>query len=121
MKFKEVTYYHSCLVAVILLSSCASSNPKFYQLRTEPGYCYPPVSYTYDNKSKPYDDISRVVDSSLQKKYSGHSLMVANATGVLKDLIKLQADPSPATSYLKRQQILTQLFLVSTEISSIAA
>jgi hypothetical protein len=55
-------------------------------------------------------------------KYSRHSLMVANATGVLKFLKEQEQQPfhSPAWWQL-HQRILTRLFLISTQIESIAA
>ena len=118
---KKIALFTVSLGVVWLLVSCAASNQRFNQLRTESGYCYPPVVYSYDSSSRPFDSLSKVLDPILKKKFSEHSLMVANAAGVLRYLKELQADPSPSTAYGKRQQILTQLFLVSTEISSMAA
>jgi hypothetical protein len=120
VNIKAVMLYQLSLAIVILLGACASANPRLKQLRTESAYCYPPVLYTYDSTTRPSDNFSQLFDDKLQGKFSEHSLMVANATGILSGLRELQTDP-PETVYLKRQKMLTKLFLVSTEIASIAA
>jgi hypothetical protein len=110
----------------VLAMGCGPLNPKYAKLPIDSEHCYPPIYYTYDTTSRPILNIAQVLGGdtlSFKKRYSQHSLMVANATGVLKDLRELRADsmPNSSTAELKRHKIITQLFLVSTEIASVAA
>jgi hypothetical protein len=120
-RFHKGLYFCYWLLLVVF-SSCISSNQMLNHLRTESGYCDPPVIYSYDSISRPLADMSHSLDSSLLRKYSFRSLLVANASGVLAGLKELQTEPFRSPEYLnKNQQILVRLLLVSTEIASIAA
>jgi hypothetical protein len=105
-----------------LLSSCATSNPSIINLRADSRYCYPSVILSYDSMSKPLDSISMIGQIPAHTKYSRHTIMVANAAGVLKTLKALDEQPLHSTEWWQlHQQIVSRLFLVSTEIESMAA
>ena len=69
----------------------------------------------------------RQIDTSLAKRYSQHDLLLANAAGILptlQELLSLEKSREPTAQLdiiAKRQQILSRLFLVATQISGFAA
>jgi hypothetical protein len=100
------------------LTACSSSSKMINSLRLESGYCDPPVVELYNGHI--VFDSSDFSDFSLLKKYSERNLHVAQAAGVLGWMKTLQSRASEDQAE-ERQKILSRLFLISTEISSIAA
>ncbi len=110
------------LVALSAISSCSSSIKLLNNLRSDSGYCDPPIKYSYLESSRPVKDISTLLDSSLLKRYTYRSLMMANACGILPLLTELQSETAQSNGYLdKKQRIMSRLLLVSTEIASTSA
>jgi hypothetical protein len=115
------------LIAVI---SCSPRQTATHQPRNELQLCEPP-NYIFDVSLNPVKDLEKIIDEELLSRYSRHVLLVANASGILGELKELTALKRKAALakesreqfvYLaKRQELLTRLILVSTEIASVSA
>src|SRR5690348_6312735 len=114
---------------IILITGCSVTQTKHAGLKLKYEYCAPPVKYNYDSLFIPIPT-ELVLSLKIAKKYSQHTILTANATGIIPYLEKLdslektatQEDLNDNTIYLAlKQKILLRLYLVSSEILSVAA
>ncbi len=105
---------------LFLLSSCGVHKSHTY-LNAQNSYCTPAAVYHYEKEILPVKAIEGL-DSVLLRKYSNKSLLVANAVGILQYLGELEKLDKSSLKYQEnKNQIISHLALVSTEISSLAA
>jgi hypothetical protein len=129
MIFKEYITSLPWIFTFIAIS-CAGSKSKTSDRIFDSGYCSPAVSYHYAPKHYP-KPTQQVLTEKYTALFSKHTLLVANAAGVFEDLLQLDSlkkryDTTPSDSiklsYINaKNNLLTQVMLLSTEIESIAA
>lgn len=111
-----------------LFSCSASYTAARSGLKTGNNYCAPAISYIYDARFRPLENIDTYTgDSALTARIPEHDLYMANATGTLPLMMQLlQARKDSSTEGRMRvlelnTQIQQRLTWAVTEISAIAA
>lgn len=117
------------LIVIVFISGCTSIQTKKTGLKINYEYCAPAVKYNYDSLFLPLPT-NEVLTSKLAEKYTTHTILTSNAAGIipyLETMDSIERNPSGSALinnshyiYIK-QKILLRLFLVSSEISSMAA
>ena len=115
---------------LLALAGCAGTRPSA-RLQVTAGYCDPPLPYRYDPAYTPKADFEAALTPAMLARYPRRNLLTANATGLLPQLRTLltledaaRQQPGPATEVAvlrQRQLISSQIALVSSTVSSIAA
>jgi hypothetical protein len=117
------------IILLLALTGCASAPPE--RLKISAGYCEPPLPYRYNPAFRPMTHLDAALTPGLLAHYPRRNLLTANAVGILPALQKLvtlrAASGQPPNlaneiAILKqRQLVFTQVTLMSSTVSSLAA
>ena len=121
--------YRYLILLLLALTGCASAPPE--RLKTSAGYCEPPLPYRYNPAFRPIPHPDAALTPELLAHYPLRNLLTANAIGILPALQKLVSLP-PASGpqpnlaneiaiLRQRQLVFTQVTLMSSTVSSLAA